>query len=65
MTTMRDLIEGAVDELRDRQKEEELEEDKIGDCIHEIADSRVPIYTHTILEVASSEIWLAVWEPEL
>ncbi len=64
MTTMKDLIEGAVDELKDRLKEEEIGEDEIWACIHDIADTRVPIYTRTLLEVACSEIWLAFSIPE-
>lgn len=35
---MRDLIADAVDELRDRLEEEEVGEDEISDCIHDIAD---------------------------
>lgn len=61
MTTLQSLVDGAIDEL----KEQAQDARDIGDLIHEIADWWVPIYTHTILEVASSKIRLAFDEPEL
>ena len=61
MTTLQELVDGAIDELKDQAPEAR----DIGDLIHEIADWWVPIYTHTILEVASRRIRLAFEEPEL
>ena len=58
-----DLIEGAIDELQDRLKEEGinvLEEEykldgiKLDDLIAEIADNNIPIYTYDLLQYASN-----------
>ena len=54
-----DLIEGAIEDLQDRIKwikenEEEDHYEKIEDCIHEIADSNIPIYTYDLLQYASN-----------
>ena len=35
------------------------DDDEATDLISEIADSRTPIYTHEVLEVAMSDLWLA------
>lgn len=63
--TLYDLAKWAKEELKERMNDvlrwEEYDE---SDHIHEIADSRVPIYYHQLLKVASSEVWLATEEPE-
>ena len=54
-----DLKESAIEELEDRIKwikenEEEDHYEKIEDCIHEVADNNVPIYTYDLLQYASN-----------
>ena len=51
-----DLIEGAIEELQNRIKEEEIEIDEIelDDAISEIADNNIPIYTYDLLQYASN-----------
>ena len=58
-----DLIEGAIDDLQSRLKEEGinvLEEEykldgiKLDDEISEIADNNIPIYTYDLLQYASN-----------
>jgi len=51
-----DLIEGAIDELQERIKEEEIKIDEIelDDAISEIADNNIPIYTYDLLQYASN-----------
>ena len=51
-----DLIEGAIEELKDRIKEEEIKIDEIelDDAISEIADNNIPIYTYDLLQYASN-----------
>ena len=61
MTTLQHLIDGAIDELKDQAQHEW----DIADLIHEIADWWVPVYTHTLLDIARSDIGLAFYEPEL
>ncbi len=56
----RDLL----DELNDRKKEI-LEDEYPDDLIRGIVDSFIPLMTHDLLEVAQSELWLAVDEPEI
>tara|TARA_R100001594_G_C3961718_1_gene245580 strand:+ start:39 stop:377 length:339 start_codon:yes stop_codon:yes gene_type:complete len=54
-----DLVKEAIEELEDRIKwikenEEEDHYEKIEDCIHEIADNNIPIYTYDLLQYASN-----------
>ena len=51
-----DLIEGAIEELKDRIKEEEIKIDEIelDDAIAETADNNIPIYTYDLLQYASN-----------
>ena len=51
-----DLIKGAIEELQDRLKEEEIKIDEIDldDAIAEIADNYTPIYTRSSLLYASN-----------
>ena len=51
-----DLIEGAIDELQERIKEEEIKIDEIelDDAIAEISDNNIPIYTYELLQYASN-----------
>jgi hypothetical protein len=44
---------------------DEIDHNQLSDLIHEIADGRVPIYTNQLLEVAQSNMRLAVDEPEV
>jgi len=57
------LVEDAILEFKERLKIEESSQD-IGDIVHEIADSQVPVYTGQLLEIASSAIQLVCEEPE-
>lgn len=56
-------MESAIDDLKDRINDtggtDEPEE-----IIHQVADSRVPIYTNELLEVALSDLRLATNESE-
>ena len=52
-----DLIEGAIDELQDRLKEEEIEIKEgweTEDIVSEVADNNIPIYTYDLLQYASN-----------
>ena len=51
-----DLIEGAIDDLQDRLKDEEvlLGAYDTDDLIAEIADNNIPIYTYDLLQYASN-----------
>ena len=51
-----DLIEGAIEDLQDRIKEEEIKIDEIelDDAISEVADNNKPIYTYDLLQYASN-----------
>ena len=54
-----DLIEGAIEDIQDRIKwikenEEEDHYEKIEDCIHEVAENNIPIYTYDLLQHASN-----------
>ena len=52
-----DLIKEAIEELKDRIKEEEIKIDEIelDDAISEIADNNIPIYTYDLLQYASND----------
>jgi len=60
-TTLRDLKERVREEVRDTNFEEY---DYPRDILHEIADSAIPVYNSNVLDVAKSDLWLAVEEPE-
>ena len=53
-----DLIEGTIDELQDRLKEEEINVLEEGwethDIVSEVADNNIPIYTYDLLQYASN-----------
>ena len=53
-----DLIKGAIEELQERIKEDNLNLNSIynelDDAIAEIADNNVPIYTYDLLQYASN-----------
>ena len=51
-----DLIKGAIEDLKDRIKEEEIKIDEIelDDAIAETADNNIPIYTYDLLQYASN-----------
>ena len=51
-----DLIEGAIEDLQDRIKEEEIKIDEIelDDAISEVADNNIPIFTYDLLQYASN-----------
>ena len=51
-----DLIEGAIEELKDRIQEEKEDylENSNDDLISEIADNNIPIYTYDLLQYASN-----------
>ena len=53
--TLKEFIENGTDFYNDEPH----------DVISEIADSAVPVYTATLLEIASNDVSLAVDEPEL
>jgi hypothetical protein len=60
-----ELKKEAVNELRERAKDEYPNLDDHPDWISEIADSSVPIHYADLLEMAGNEIWLATEEPEI
>lgn len=62
--TLRDFKDRVRDAVRDEA--ELLRENSYPeDILHEIADSCVPIYNYELLEVAQSDLWLAVEELEI
>lgn len=56
-----EIIESAKDDLREQMKDGY----NADDSVHEIADSSVPVYTHTLLELFVDDIDLAFVEPEI
>jgi len=62
MTTLRELVKGAIDELKDYGLNSW---DEPHDAISEISDSNVPVYTSNILQLAADNIELATDKPEL
>ena len=73
MKTLYDVVEGAQDELEERYKEicrdndGECDIDDLGDVVHEVADSHLPIYYCDIWSVAGdnfNDLVLAVPEIE-
>ena len=65
MTTLREILKDAEEELRDQWSDMDTVQRRDLDIVHEIADSNVPVYTSDILEVASNDIDMATLEPEL
>jgi hypothetical protein len=63
MTTLRELQNDAVEELREWCNDNPVELPH--DVIHELADSITPIYTNTLMQLAAENIRLATKEPEL
>ena len=61
---MDDRLADARKELRDRIKEDPIE-DEPHDVIHEIADGSVPIYAYDIIQAAAEDVRLATAEPEI
>ena len=54
-----DLIEGTIESLQDRIKEEEIKLDEryateLDDLIHEVADYSIPIHTYDLIQYASN-----------
>ncbi len=64
MTTLRDIIDGAREELREWCKNDP-DCDPTDEAIHEIADGAVPIYISDLMEMAVNSISLATATPEL
>ena len=67
MTSLDDVILGACEELKEQviTRERLANGEDLGDIIHEVADSWVPIYSHDLLSVAMSSLWLTSEEAEL
>ena len=53
-----------VQEAIDDEKREIFENPYPSDQITEIVDSSIPVYTTDLLDIAKSELWIAVEEPE-
>lgn len=60
----KDLVK-SFEEALDEQKEDILKDKYPEDVILEIAYSFVPVYNYDLLQYASDELWLAVYEPEI
>lgn len=66
MPTIQVLTESAIEEFKDCLENGECaNESDISDLIHQLADNHVPIYNYDVLEVAMSDLRLAISEPEL
>lgn len=64
--TLDELTDGAIAELKERKGYNQWRKDsEISDYIHEIADSRVPIYYAQLIKMARYDLWLATWKPTL
>ena len=60
-----DLVKGAIEELEERLKEEDIKVEFSGaydtdDLITEVADNNIPIYTYDLLQYASNNFNLLV-----
>ena len=64
MTTLYDLTQTAISDLRDWAADNP-NCDEPHDTIHEIADSSVPVYTYDLLQLAGDNLNLAVDTPDL
>ena len=65
MSQLDDLKKDAVNELKTWAEENYPDFDDYTDQIHEIADSSVPVYNATLLEIAGEDLWIACEEPEI
>ena len=65
--TLYELEQGALEEFQSKffEGEWDTDDDEASDIISEIADSRIPIFTYQVLEVAISDLWLAYDSPEI
>ena len=65
--TLYELEQGALEEFQSEffEGEGNTDDDKAADRIHEIADSRIPIYTYEVLEVAMSDLRMVCYIPEI
>jgi len=59
-----DLEKSLEDTLEDNKKEI-LKSEYPDDLISEYVDGAIPVYTSTLLDIAQSELWLAVDAPEI
>ena len=62
--TLNELVEDSIAYLLERLEEKEKYE-YVGDIIHEVADSYVPVYTSQLLDLASKNLELATNVPDL
>jgi hypothetical protein len=62
MTTLKELVDNAVEELKDYGLNSW---DEPHDAISEIADSSVPIYNYDIIQLAAENLELATDEPDI
>jgi len=58
-------LEKNLIEILEDEKEDILNDKYPEDRITEIVDDSVPVYTYDLLEVAQSDLWLAVGVPEI
>ena len=65
MTTLREILKDAEEELREEWENMDTVQKRDLDIVHEIADSNVPIYTSDLLDVAADNLYMATNEPEL
>ena len=66
MLTIQSLLESAIEDFNEWLNDgESRTEDDISDLIWDVADRNVPIYTHDLLDVAKSNLWIVASEPEL
>ena len=65
MVYILDIVEYAIEDLNEQLKDRNLTENDVSEAIHEIADSRVPVFYRALLEVAKNSIRLSCTEPEL
>ena len=63
MTTLRDIIDGARDELREWCKDNP-DGDPWDNMIPELADGSVPVYIDDLMNMAANDIELAMVAPE-
>jgi hypothetical protein len=66
MTTLQELTDSAIEELKEWMRENpDASQNEADEAISEIADGSVPVYNATLLDAALDELWLATTEPEL
>lgn len=56
-------VENSLMEDLESQKDDILAAEHAEDLLAEIIDSCIPIYNHSLLEMAMSDLWLAVDKP--